>query len=296
MRTATDGRYVYIRNFMPHLIYGRYIEISWTTPTMAIWERMYRDGKLNAAQSAFWKRKPPEELYDLRTDRDEINNLAGSPSHAAVMTRLRTALMDHLRSIRDVGFIPEGERLERSAGDSPYDLGHDPKRYPLDRVLAAAETASMLRPEALPGLRVATKDVDSTVRYWALLGIFMRGSSAVEMAIDDFRRAMTDPSPYVRIVAAEALARYGKKADIDSGLRLLIGHADWPQNGLFVALSALVAIDALEARAAPLARAIQALPSDGPAPDKRFHEYPRRVLKTLRTRFPVSPQSLAAPR
>ncbi|MBE7537452.1 MAG: hypothetical protein HS122_03455 [Opitutaceae bacterium] len=36
-----------------------------------------------------------------------------------------------------------------------------------------------------------------------------------------------------------------------------------------MALSALVAIDALEARAAPLARAIQALPSDGPAPDKR---------------------------
>lgn len=288
MRTATDGRYVYIRNYMPHLIYGRYIEVSWTTPTMALWERMYRAGKLNAAQSAFWNRKPPEELYDLRNDPDETNNLATSPTHAAIKTRLHRALEDHMRAVRDVGFIPEGERLERSSADSPYDLGHDPMRYPFDRVLSIAEMASMLEPQALPALRDATKDVDSTVRYWALLGIAMRGAAAVNEASADLRRALTDRSPYVRIVAAEALARFGVKKDINLALRLLIAHADWQKNGVFVALSALVAIDALEGQAAPLAREIHALPSDGPVPDERFREYPRRVLKTLRTRLPLS--------
>ena len=66
VRSVTDGRYVYIRNFRPDKIYGQHLNYMWQTPTTRVWEQMFKDGKLNAAQSAFWKTKPAEELYDLR--------------------------------------------------------------------------------------------------------------------------------------------------------------------------------------------------------------------------------------
>ena len=52
-----------------------------------VWKRMFDQGKLNAEQSHFWKTKPPEELYDLRQDRDEVKNLANSREHSDILKR-----------------------------------------------------------------------------------------------------------------------------------------------------------------------------------------------------------------
>ena len=41
-------------------------------------KRLFEEGKLNQAQSHFWKTKPAEELYDLQKDPDEVMNLAKS--------------------------------------------------------------------------------------------------------------------------------------------------------------------------------------------------------------------------
>ena len=43
--------------------------------------KLHDEGKLTPAQDQFWNRKPPEELYDLQNDPDEVHNLAGSPAH-----------------------------------------------------------------------------------------------------------------------------------------------------------------------------------------------------------------------
>ena len=48
--------------------------------------------------------------------------------------------------IRDVGFLPEGEIQARAGADAPYVMGHDGKRYPMKKIVAAAELASSLRP------------------------------------------------------------------------------------------------------------------------------------------------------
>ena len=53
------------------------------TPTTQVWKRMFNEGKLNEAQSHFWKTKPAEELYDLQTDPDEVNNLISFEDHKA---------------------------------------------------------------------------------------------------------------------------------------------------------------------------------------------------------------------
>src|SRR5690349_12808857 len=134
VRSVTDGRFVYIRNYMPHLIYGQHIDYMFQTPTTQVWKKLHDAGKLTAAQDIFWNRKPPEELYDLHADPDEVHNLAGSAEHYAIQAKLRQAQQDWARRIRDVGFLPEGERFTRAPGVSPYDLGHDDRKYPFERV------------------------------------------------------------------------------------------------------------------------------------------------------------------
>lgn len=281
VRSITDGRYVYIRNYMPHLIYGQHLDYMWKTPTTPAWEKLHAEGKLNAVQDAFWNGKPAEELYDLETDRDEVNNLVDSPAHQKIRTRLGKALERHLLEIRDLGFLPEGERFRRARGDSPYDMARDSSRYPLKRILAAANLAAGLDPSALPKLRTNLRDQDSAVRYWAALGILMRGEPAVLSSRDELRAALQDKSPDVQITAAEALAKFGPREDVPPALTLLADRANWETHGVFSAMAALNSIDALGAKAASLAAPFSALPTNGPAPHARYREYVPRLVEHL---------------
>jgi uncharacterized sulfatase len=282
VRSVTDGRYVFIRNYLPHLIYGQHIDYMFQTPTTRVWKRLHDEGKLTPAQDAFWKAKPPEELYDLRSDPDEVTNLAGSPANEAILRRLRQAQQEHARASRDVGFLPEGERFSRAPGTCPYDLGHDDRLYPFGRIFATAELASLLRPEALPELKKALGDTDSAVRYWAALGILMRGRNGFDDAAAELRAALDDRSPYVRVVAAQALGQYGSADDGSRALRTLVELSDWSQQDVFVAMAALNALDALGTKIAPVADAVRALPAKGRVPDPRYAPYVPRLLEDLR--------------
>lgn len=285
VRSVTDGRYVYVRQYMPHLIYGQHIEYMFQTPTTRVWKKLHDEGKLTPQQDAFWNVKPPEELYDLKADPDEVRNLADSPKHQEIKARLRTAQQELAAKIRDVGFVPEGERLTRSAGGSPYDFGHDEQKYTFERVFATAELASLLDPAALPALKEAMADSESAVRYWAVLGVLMRGKAGVAAARAELQMALDDESPYVRITAAQALSEHGEAGDLEAALPLLAGCADWSKNDLFVALAALGAFDALGERAAAAGPQIVTLPAKGPSPDPRYDSYVPRLLTDLQTRF-----------
>jgi uncharacterized sulfatase len=285
VRSATDGRYVYIRNYMPHLIYGQHLAYMFETPTTRVWKKLHDEGALNPIQDAFWNPKPSEELYDLKTDPDEVHNLAGLPEYHAVQARLRAAQQDLARSIRDVGFLPEGERFRRCQTISPYDLGHDDARYPFDRVFATAELASMRQGDALPALKTALNDPKSGVRYWAALGLLIRGQPGFDASKVALRAALDDPSPDVRIVAAQMLGQYGTPDDLERSLARLIQLGDWSHNDVFTVLAALNALDSLGVRVEPQAAAIRALPETGTAPDPRYASYVPRLLEEIRSRL-----------
>ena len=281
VRSVTDGRYVYLRNYMPHLIYGQRVEYMFQTPTTNVWKRLHDAGTLTAAQDAFWKSKPPEELYDLERDPDEVRNLAASAEHRDVVNRLREAQQGLARRIRDVGFLPEGELFTRAPGVSPYDLGQDPVKYPFERIFAAAETASRLQPEALPELTGALADDDSAVRYWGALGILMRGQAGFDGAAPSVRAALADRSPHVRIVAARALAQFGSQQDLSQSLPVLLELGDCKQHGAFVAVAALTALESLGDKSQSVADAIRALPATGTLPDPRYAPYVPRLLENV---------------
>src|SRR5262249_9595971 len=78
VRSVRDERYVYVRNYMPHKIYGQHVDYMFQTPTTRIWKQLYDEEKLKPPQTYFWQTKPAEELYDLDSDPDEVHNLAAS--------------------------------------------------------------------------------------------------------------------------------------------------------------------------------------------------------------------------
>jgi arylsulfatase A-like enzyme len=282
VRSVTDGRYVYLRNYFPHVSQGQHVAYQFETPTTRVWREWFDQGRTTEAQSIFWRvPKAPEELYDLHHDPDEVVNLVDSPAHRAVLERLRGAQRDHLVAIRDVCFLPEGEIHERSAGSSPYELARDDSKYPLARIVAAAELASSLDRDALPELRKLLEDPDSAVRYWAALGFLMREEAAVTEHADALRSALADSSPYVRVVAAESLARFGRPDDLAVALDTLRDLAPPRANGVFLSMAALSVIEALGPQADPLHDFIRRMEPQCPAPHPRFNPYVPRLIQNI---------------
>jgi len=281
IRTVTDGRYQYIRNYNPHLIYGQYVAYNFATPSTSAWKRDYDAGKLNEAQSHFWGLKPAEELYDLKADPDEVNNLARSGEHRAKLRELREVLRDWCREIRDLGFLPEGEIHSRSAGSTPGDMARDDSKYPFDRIFAAAEIATTRKPKDIPALKKNLKDSDSAVRYWGVIGILNRGPRTVVKSRDELMAALSDDSPYVRIASALALGKHGVRADQRRAVDCLLELAPWtPDGDVFVSMAAQNAIDKLDDKAAYAVDKIKAFPSKGGwSPDGRYNGYVSSLLK-----------------
>jgi arylsulfatase A-like enzyme len=265
VRSVRDKRYVYVRNFQPHLPAGQHNAYMFETPTTRVWDRLYREGKLKPPQTYYWEPHPSEELYDLDADKDEVVNLATSAEHKATLERLRAELRRWILETRDVDLLPEGEIHSRSKGSSPYEVGHDPAKYPLERILETAEMASdRSAADAGPELAKRLADADSAVRYWAATGLLVRGGQTAAAQRDALSAALKDSSPFVQIAAAEALGATGDAKDLEAALPVLIGHAYVVKSGFHVALAALGGIDRLGARAAPLKDAVAALPTASP--------------------------------
>jgi arylsulfatase A-like enzyme len=286
MRSSRDKRYVYIRNYNPHKIYGQHLDYAWMLPSTPAWEKLYEEGKLKPPQTYFWETKPAEELYDLQQDPSEVNNLASSAAHKAMLERFRKAHHKHELDVRDVGLLPEGEMHARAKDSTPYEMGHDPNKFPAERILAAADLATSGRAMATQQLKTAMSDRDAGVRYWGAMGALIRGSEEVRKTHESLTRAMTDSSPHVRIAAAEALGKYGSDEDLKAALAVLIELADSVRNHSYVAMHALNAIDALGKKAAPLKDQLAGLTYVDPkSPARVNEEYTTRLVNRLRARL-----------
>jgi len=282
VRSVTDGRFVYVRNYMPHLSQAQHVAYQFETPTTVVWRKAFDEGKATPEQSIFWKEpKAPEELYDLQNDRDEVHNLANSAEHAETLAKMRAAQENLALTIRDVGLLPEGEMHQRSEGTTPYDMGHDDKLYPAVRILKAAGTASSLKMDAMNDLKAGFADSDNAIRYWSTIGVLMRGKDGLAAAHDEMVKATSDSSTYVQVVANWSLAKHGSDADRAAALPKLVNLANWSQHDVFTTMCALNAIGDLGDKAKAIAEELKKLPSKGESPDGRFAGYTARLLADL---------------
>lgn len=64
-------------------------------------------------------KRPTEELYDLRTDPDQVHNLAGEPERQEQLLIMRQQLSDYLKQQRDPREQGRGEFFDKLPAYSP---------------------------------------------------------------------------------------------------------------------------------------------------------------------------------
>jgi N-sulfoglucosamine sulfohydrolase len=122
VRAVSDGRFKYIRNYMPEKPNYQNIQYRLNNPLMIHLLELNKAGKLDANQSRwFAPNKPTEELYDTSVDPYEFNNLVADSEYAEKLTELRAAHEQWLLDYPDLGAMNEQEMVRNWWGgeDSP---------------------------------------------------------------------------------------------------------------------------------------------------------------------------------
>ncbi|MFB6135362.1 MAG: sulfatase [Halobacteriaceae archaeon] len=111
IRAVVGDRYKYVRNFMTD---RPYLQPQYRDGEefVTVLKDLHERGELDEVQSRFVsEERPAEELYDLRTDPHETENLVHSPEreHREALGRLRNALHRWIAETGDRGEFPESE-------------------------------------------------------------------------------------------------------------------------------------------------------------------------------------------
>ena len=200
-RAVTDGRWKYIRSYLPEKPDGLRNAFQWKMPSNLAWDQYAVDHKTpeRAAEHPEWlqpyRSNPPEMLFDLKADPYELNNLSDHPQHIQTLEKMRCAVADHIRESNDLGFFPPTTKI-KAKGVALYDWVRS-THYDLDALCEAAETASR------PTLADQKKLTDylgsphSEIRFWGANGLGILGLCPAEL-----KRLVNDPDPSVAAAAA----------------------------------------------------------------------------------------------
>ena len=250
IRAVFDGRFRYIRNFEPLKPYYQYMNTPEKGATMREIRRAENESSLTVAGKLFSSsEKPVEELYDIKVDPHEINNLASDSKYLSKIKLMRNVMSNWQSTIGDIGLIPEAEiEIQEKQSGSRFEImnGKESDSNHIQQLVNVATKASE-GISALDDLISASTSNDPVIRYWAITGIGNIGKNAGEVAKKISIDAMKDDSPSVRIAAARAVAKFG---EIDSALGLLKNELKSPHQ--WGRLATAIVIDEMGEDARPL--------------------------------------------
>ncbi len=121
IRTVRTNRFRYIRNYYPDrpLLQAGYRDNHASSKDL---HRLFKEGKMTPYQAEHWFGvRPPEELYDLKTDPHQVNNLAAEPEYRADVLRHRRILDRWISETDDKGQYSESSVQLKAT----YDLWKD---------------------------------------------------------------------------------------------------------------------------------------------------------------------------
>ncbi|EAZ83072.2 sulfatase family protein [Algoriphagus machipongonensis] len=205
VRTVTDGRFVYSRNYMtymPENKYIRYMEIGDIKQEM---RKDLAEGNLNALQKSHFEARAPEVLYDLENDPWETINLAGKEEYQSKLLEMRASLESHILERRDVLFLPEMELENISEKSSPYQFRQSSESYPFEDIYQVAKLSGFQGQEVMEKQLEFLKSQNEIQRYWAALGLRSQNLDLLKANKDKLLKALTDDYAPVSITIASLL-------------------------------------------------------------------------------------------
>jgi arylsulfatase A-like enzyme len=139
-RSIRTHDFLYIRNFKPDRWpagvptaatshHGNLLADCDGGPTKTFINRGRTDPKIKPFYDLAFAKRPAEELYDLKKDPDQLTNIAGNESYAAIQKKLSAQLMADLKSTADPRVIGGADRFDRY----PYYGGIRRRRPPSKR-------------------------------------------------------------------------------------------------------------------------------------------------------------------
>lgn len=135
IRSVRSKDFLYIRNFYPNEPFNIWVPYLNKMPIMKEMLRLDAEGKLNAAQKSWMaSSRHPEELYDVKADPFQLNNLAKDPKFKPTLEKMRKAQDDWAVQTNDLGRMNEPEMVEmmwpggkQPVTDAPYFIVNAPE-------------------------------------------------------------------------------------------------------------------------------------------------------------------------
>lgn len=220
VRAMTDGRYKYIRSYIPYRQFALRNYYQWGMPSNKAWDQWVMGGHNTRSEwQQPFEHHTAELLFDLQADPFELSNLAGDGAYQQTLLQLRQAMSKHIRETGDLGFFLPTSREKVT-------LYTEVRRtnYPLDELYRLVELAGMPTPDDLPILLKALASTHPEMRYWGAVGCAQLGvKGKLKSCPEVLLTLLSDPDPYVGAEAAYAVAYagYPDKA---------IGHLLHPQS------------------------------------------------------------------
>ena len=120
-RAVRDRQYKYVRSWYPDLPGGHPLKFRDNLDMMQAMWSLLEEGKLNEQQRLWFEPSGKERLFDLDVDPWELNDLAGDPEYAQVLTRMRGALETWRNEVGDWSDEPEAQMVARfqPKGETP---------------------------------------------------------------------------------------------------------------------------------------------------------------------------------
>lgn len=230
IRCVRTHRYKYIRNYywhVPHTQANRYKDGK---EIMKVMRRLHAEGKLDENQAKpFAATRPVEELYDLKADPHEINNLAENTGYAGVLRKFSARLNRWIEETRDLGQLPEpviADYLKQY--ETPRAILENGRNREVARRINEVWALAQAGDAAIDDLVQAMKDRRPQVRYAAA---FWLGNIADnrESVTQILMSGLKDDADYVRVASARALCLIDETAEPEA-LDVLVSELQGSDN------------------------------------------------------------------
>jgi len=216
-RMVSDGRFKYIRNYIPHKPFCLRNLYQWGMPANLAWDEYIFSGECTREEWLQpYRPKQTEMLFDLSNDPWELQNLAEDPRYGETLQTMRLEVSNHIRESGDLGFFVRGRR-KKPGGLYRWVRESD---FPVSELIEAAEMAGMPTEIDLDRLMSLLDHPVPEMRFWGAIGFNTLGSQGILTHCPrEVLSAIHDSVPEVAAAAAEAACYLGEN---EKGISKLI--------------------------------------------------------------------------